>query len=179
MSLGALSDLSFNLDCVLVVAAAVCTSMPTTPISGEGVFSAPVVASGAYVASTVPRLVCLEVVEALRAAPRQRSSVTVMRIKSVVDVAVKAVRSVKPGAGSEKHPANKPIGSVITVRSAVIRGIVEVSVRAHGSYSDVYANGNLGLRRGRTAQKASHENCESKRTDFEHDFSSISFRVST
>jgi hypothetical protein len=126
-------------------------AMRTTPISGEGVFSLPIVASVAYVASPISRLVCLEVVEALRPALRQRSNVTVMRIKAVVDMAEKTARSVKPRASSNKHSANKPIGPVITVRSTVIWGIVEVPVRAHGSRSDVYADGNLGLRYRRTA----------------------------
>jgi hypothetical protein len=105
----------------------------------------------AYVASPIPRLVSVEVVEALGSAVRQRSSVTVMRIKTVVDMAIKAVMAVKPGAGSKKHPANKPIGSIVAVRSTVIGRIVEVSVRTHGSRPDVYADGNLGWRHGCTA----------------------------
>ncbi len=48
--------------------------MRNTPISRERVFSLPFMASLAYVASPVPRLVCLEVVEALRPALRQRSN---------------------------------------------------------------------------------------------------------
>src|ERR1700693_1554390 len=122
------------------------TSMATTAISGERVLTLRVVASVAYVASAISRLVPLEVVEALRPALRHRSSVTVMRIKPVVDMSVKAVRAVKPRACSKKHPANKPIRPVVTVRSTVIWGIVEVSVRAHGSGADVYANGNLSWR---------------------------------
>ena len=147
------------------------TRMRTTPISGEGVFSLPFVTGVAYVPSPISRLVCVEVVEALRPAFRQRSNVTVMRIKAVVDMAVKAARAVKPGASSKKHPLNKPIGPIIAVRSTIIWGIVEVPVRAHGSRSDVDADGNLGSRHGCTAQKASYESRESKRTDFEHDFS--------
>ena len=126
-------------------------AMRTTPISGEGVFSLAFVASVAYVASPIPRLICLEVVEAPRPTLRQRSNVTVMRIKAVVDMAEKAARSVKPGASSNKQPANKPIGPVITVRSTVIWGIVEVPVRAHGSRSDVYADRDLGMRHGGAA----------------------------
>jgi hypothetical protein len=120
--------------------------MRTTPISGEGVFSLPFMGSVAYVASPIPRLVCLEVVEALRPAIWQRSSVTVMRIKAVVDMAEKAARAVKPWASSKKHTANKPIGPIVAVRSTVIWGIVEVPVRTHRSRSDVYADGNLGSR---------------------------------
>jgi hypothetical protein len=120
--------------------------MPTTPISGEGVFTLRFMASIAYVAAPIPRLVSLEVVEALRPASGHRSSVTVMRIKAVVDMAVKAVRAVKPGAGSKKQPANKPIRPIVAVWSTVVWGIVEVPVRTYGSRSDVYADGNLGLR---------------------------------
>jgi hypothetical protein len=101
----------------------------------------------AYVASPIPRLVSLEVVETLRPALRQRSNVTVMRIEAVVDMAVEAVWAVKPGTSSKKHPANKPIGPIVAIRSTVIRCIVEVSIRAHGSHSDVYADGNLAFRR--------------------------------
>ena len=122
------------------------TSMATTPISGERVFSLPFMAGFAYVASPISRLVCLEVVEALRPALRHRSIVTVTRIKPVIDMSVKAVRAMKPRACSNKHPANKPIRPVVAVRSTVIWGIVEVSVRTHGSRTDVYANRNLSLR---------------------------------
>jgi hypothetical protein len=118
----------------------------TTPISGERVLTPRFMASVAYVSSSISRLVSLEVVEALRPAFRQRSSVTVMRIKPVVDMSVKAVMAMKPRASSKKHPAHKPIRPVVAVRSTVIGGIVEVPVRTHGSHSDVYASLNLGLR---------------------------------
>jgi hypothetical protein len=120
--------------------------MRTTPISGEGVFSRPVMARVAYVASPIPRFICMEVVEALRPALRHRSSVTVVRIKAVVNMAVKAARAMKPGTSSKKHPANKPIGTIIAVRSTVIWSVVEIPVRAPGSGSDVYADRNLGSR---------------------------------
>jgi hypothetical protein len=122
------------------------TAMPTTPISGEGAFTLRFMASIAYVASPIPRLVSLEVVEALRSAPGHRSSVTVMRIKAVVDMAVKAVRAVKPGASSKKQPADKPIRPIVAVWSTVVWGIVEIPLRTYGRRSDVYADGNLGLR---------------------------------
>jgi hypothetical protein len=145
--------------------------MSTAPISGERVFSRPVMARVAYVASSIPRLICMEVVEALRPALRHRSRVTVVRIKAVVNMAIKAVRAMKPGTSSKKHAANKPIRTIIAVRSTVIWGIVEIPVRAHGCRSDVYADGHLGSPHRYTAQQASHKSCESKRVDFEHGFS--------
>jgi hypothetical protein len=126
-------------------------AMPPTPITGEGVFTRRFMAGIAYVASAIPRLVSLEVVEALRPAPRQRSRVTMMGIKAVVDMAVKAVRAVKPGASSKKHPANKPIGPIVAVWSTVVWFIVEIPVRAYWSHADVYADGNLGSRHRRRA----------------------------
>jgi hypothetical protein len=126
-------------------------AMRTTPISGEGMFSLSFMASIAYVASPIPRFVSPEVVEAFRPALGQRSNVTVMRIVAVVDVSVKLVTTVKPGASSKKHPAHKPIGPIVAVGSAVIRGVVEVPVRTRGSRSDVYADANLGWRHRGTA----------------------------
>jgi hypothetical protein len=92
-----------------------------------------------------------------------------MRIEAVVDMAEKAGVAVKPGACSNKQPANKPIGTIVAIRSTVIWGIVEVPVRTHWSHSDIY--GNLGLRYRCTAQKPSYENRKRKRTDFGHNFS--------
>jgi hypothetical protein len=134
------------------------------------VLIAPFVRSSAYVSPAVARLVCVKVVEALRSVLGQRAVVTVMRIEAVIDVSVKAVRAVKPGAGSDKHSANKPIGAIVAVGSAIVRGIVEVTVGADGSWSDIYADGDLGLRYGRRAQKASYENCENEHAEFGHDF---------
>jgi hypothetical protein len=133
-------------------ALAAATAMSSTAaVSGKSVFIPRFMTGVTYVASAVARLVSMEVVEALRPAVRQRSSVTVMRIKAVVDVTVKTVRTVEPRACSKKHPANKPIRPVIAVRSTVIRGVIVVPVWAHGSWSDVYADRNLGRRhRGAT-----------------------------
>jgi len=80
-------------------------AMRSTPIPREGVFTRPVMAGVAYVASSIARLVSMEVVKALRPAFGQRSNVAVMRIKAVVDVAVKAGVTVEPGACSNEHSA--------------------------------------------------------------------------
>jgi hypothetical protein len=120
--------------------------MAAAPISGQGVFSAPIMARVAYVASPIPRLVSMEVVELLLAAPRQWSMVTVMRIKAVIDVAVKAVGTVKPRASTKKHTANKPIGPIVAERSTVIWGVVEVTIGTNRRRSN--ADGNLGWPQG-------------------------------
>jgi hypothetical protein len=116
--------------------------------SGQAVFPTPIMRGGAYVASPIPRLVSVEVVELLLPASRQRSDVAVMRIIAVVDVAVEAARTVKPGASSDEQAASKPVGPIVTVGSAVIGGVVEVSVGAHRRDTDV--DGNLSRRNGDT-----------------------------
>jgi hypothetical protein len=100
----------------------------------------------AYVALPISRLVAVKMVELLFAAPRKRSVVTLTGVKAVVDVAIKAVGSVKPGASAKKHATNKPVGPIVAVRGTVIRSIVEVPVGAHRRHSDV--DGNLGWRHG-------------------------------
>jgi hypothetical protein len=145
------------------------SSVATAAISGQSVLRLAFMGSFAYVASPISRLVCLEVVEALRPALRYRSSVTVMGIIPVVDMPVEAVRAMKPRACSQKYPANEPIRPIVAVGSTVIWGIVEVSIRAHRRHSDVYPNGNLSWSHRCRAQQANEENCESQHTDFEHD----------
>jgi hypothetical protein len=110
--------------------------------SGEGVFPAAIVATGSYVAFPIARLVSVEVVELLFAVARQRSVVAMVRVKAVVDMAVEAMRAVKPRTGTKKHPADKPVGAIVAIGRAVIWGIVEVPVRANGSHSN--ADGDLG-----------------------------------
>jgi len=149
--------------------------VPTTAIAREGVFGSRIVAGVAYVALPIPSLVSMEVIEALRPALGQRSNIAVMGVKAVVDVAVKAVRAVKPGAGPDEQPADKPVGSIVAIGCAIIRRIVEVPVRAHGSRSNVYANGDLGVRHGCTAEKGDCESGESECADLEHDFSLIDY----
>jgi hypothetical protein len=126
------------------------------PISGKGVLAGRIMAGVAYMALSIPRLVPVEVVERFRTALRQRSMVTLARVVAVVDVAVKAARAVKPGAGSKKHPANKPIGTIVAIGSTVIWLIVEVPIGAHRRHSD--ADGNLRRPQGYTAQQGNCEN---------------------
>ena len=114
----------------------------TAPVSREGTLFARFMAGVACVALPIAGLIPMEVVEPFFPAPWQRPSVTVMRIKAVVDVAVEAVPAVEPGAGSKKHPTDKPVGTIVAVRSAVIGLIVEVPIGAHWGHSN--ADGNLG-----------------------------------
>jgi len=126
-----------------------------TVISGQGMFIAAVVGSVAHVALRIMGLISLEVVELLCPARGHRSMVAVARIIAIVDVAIKAVGAVEPWAGSNEHPARKPIGPIVAVGRAVIRSIVEVAIGAAGFYSN--ADADLGRPHGRTAEQ---RNCE-------------------
>ena len=117
--------------------AGVPAAMRTAPISGEGVFSCPVMARVAYVASPIPRLICMEVVEALRPALWHRSSVTVVRIKAVVNMAVKAARAMKPGTCPDEGPVLKPFRAVVPKGSACKWSRIEIPVRTIRSGSDI------------------------------------------
>ena len=115
-------------------------------ISRQGMFVAGIMGSVAYVALRIMGLISLEVVELLCPARGQRSMVTVMRIIAIVDMAIKAVGTMEPGAGSDEHPARKPIRPVVTVGRAIIRSIVEVAVGAYRRHPNV--DGNLGRGQG-------------------------------
>jgi hypothetical protein len=130
--------------------------MTTAAETGQGVFAASIMASVAYVALPVPRLVAVEVVELLLTAPWQRSVVAVTRVKAVVDVAVKAGTSVEPGTSSDEQPAGKPIGPIVAVGRAVIGYVVEVAVGARWRHSN--ADGNLRRPQGCTTEKRKGEN---------------------
>jgi hypothetical protein len=85
----------FTLDFVLAVSPAAMSA--TTPISGEGVFGAPFMATVPHMALSIPRFVCVEVVKPFSAMFRQWSNVTVTRIVAVVNVAKETMVTVKPG----------------------------------------------------------------------------------
>jgi hypothetical protein len=130
--------------------------VPTTGVTAppviarQGVFMPRFVTSVAYVALPIPCLVSVEVVKLLFSAPWQRSMVPVTRIVAVVDMAVKAGMAVKPGPSSDKDPTQKPIGSVVAVRCAVIGSVVEVPVRANRGNPN--ADCDLGSRRHRRSR---------------------------
>ena len=81
----------------------------------RGVFAAPVMAGTACMAMPVLRLVSVKMVERLLALYRKWSVVAVARIVSVVDMAIKSVRAVEPGASPDEQPTGKPVRPVVTI----------------------------------------------------------------
>jgi hypothetical protein len=117
------------------------------------------VACVADVALSIPCLVRVEVGECLLPVGGHWPVVTVMRIVTVIDVAVEAAGTVEPGASADEDPADEPIRPVVAIGSAAIRGVVEVSVGAHRGYPNV--DRDLSWCRGQTHQRNS-ESRESK-----------------
>jgi arginine exporter protein ArgO len=124
----------------------------TTAIAGKRVLAACLMGCVADVALSVASFIALEVVEGTRTATWERTVVTIMGVIAVVYVAVKTARAVEPGAGAKEHAADEPVGAVVTVRSAIVRSVVEVAIRANGGYSN--ADGDLS---GSRANRSSAE----------------------
>src|ERR1700677_5079442 len=97
----------------------------------------------AHVAAAVPFLVSVEMgfIDAFRglgllAAVRHGALVTVLRMKSVVDVAAEVARTMKPRAGADEDVPGKPFRTVIAGGGAVVGGGVVVTIRTFGGYAD-------------------------------------------
>ena len=70
------------------------------------------------------------------AALRSGAAVTVVRVITVVYVALKILGAVKPRASADENAAGKPFRTVIAVGSAAVRSGVVITVGTLGSDSD-------------------------------------------
>lgn len=143
----------------MTTAAVIVAAMPPALISGV-VFTAPPMTSISNVALRVPRLVCMEVIERLLPAARHWTGVAMARIVAVVDVAIKAARTVEPGSTSNENPTSEPIRPIVPVGRTIIGSIVVVSVRAYRWRSDL--DGKLGRRCCRTNQQRKSESRQNR-----------------
>jgi hypothetical protein len=107
------------------------------PLSSGAVFAAAVMAGVTYMALPVACFVCMEVIEWLLPTHWHRSGITVMRVVAVVHVAIKAVRTVKPGAGTDEQTTTEPIRPIVSVGSTIIRSVVIVPVGTYRLNSDI------------------------------------------
>jgi len=120
------------------------------PLGSSAMFTGSVMSRIAYVAMAIPCFVRVEVIERLLPACGNRPGVTMSRIVAIVDVPIKAARTVIPGTRSDEHPTTEPIRSIVAVGRTTIRSIVVVPVGTHRRGSN--ANGNLGRRCRRAAE---------------------------
>jgi len=107
------------------------------------------------VAASITHLVSVEVIEGLVSAFRMWTNVAVMRIEVVINMAVEIVGPVEPRAGSDEHAATEPLGSVVPVWRAVVRGHIVVAIRAHRFCSDI--DGDLRGCRARNTQQSGNQ----------------------
>jgi hypothetical protein len=110
----------------------------------------------------------MEVIEGIVSTFRKWTTVAVMWIESVINVAVKTLGAVKPGTGSNEDAAAKPLGPVVSVWSAAVRGIIEVAIWADRRCSDI--DGDFGLCRARDAQKSGNHDGKGKEFPIAHNF---------
>ena len=129
----------------------------TAPLRSRAVFTGSVMASIPDVTLPVSRLVRMEVIERPFATLWQRSIVTATRIIAIVNVAVKAVTAVKPGASSDKKSAIEPNRSIVAIRRTAVGGVVVITVRTVRGYA--YVNANLGLSIASGGRQPDSHNC--------------------
>src|ERR1700730_7998968 len=86
--------------------------------------------ASACVAASITHLVSVEVIKGLVSTLRMWTSVALMRIEAVINVAVEVVRTVEPRAGSDEHAAAEPLRPIVSIWRAVVRGEVVIAVRA-------------------------------------------------
>jgi hypothetical protein len=110
--------------------------MPSPRKSGV-VLAASVMRWSTWGAVLIVRRVCTKTVEGVLPPFWHRSMVALARIVALVDVAIKAMMPMEPGAGPDEYSSSEPIRTVVAIRGTVIRSIREVAVGAHRSHPDV------------------------------------------
>jgi hypothetical protein len=80
---------------------------------------------------------------------RYRASITTVDIETVIYMAVKVIRAVKPRASTDEDTAGEPFRTVVAVGSTGVRSEVVVAVRACGFGTEVDVNLSLCFGTGR------------------------------
>jgi hypothetical protein len=93
--------------------------------------------TAAHMAAPITHLVPVEVIECPISVLRDWTIVAVMWVEAVVHLAVEIVCAMEPRADPDKHTAAKPLRSIVPLRGAVVRRIVEISIGASRRYADI------------------------------------------
>jgi hypothetical protein len=96
------------------------------------------------------------------------TSVAVMRIETVINVAVEVVGAVEPRAGSDEYAAAEPLGPVVPVWGAVVWGGIVVAIRANRFCSNI--DRDLCMCRARNAQQNQNHGRKGKKFPITHEF---------
>jgi hypothetical protein len=125
-------------------------------------------ASAACVASPITHLVSVEVIEGLVSTGRSWTNIAVMWIEAVINVALEVVGAVEPRAGSDENAAAEPLGPVVPVWRAVVRGHIVVTIGTNGFCSDV--DGDLSGCEARNAQQSRNQGRKNNEFSIGHEF---------
>ena len=117
--------------------------------------------ASAHVAAPITHLVSVEVIKGLVSTLRMWTSVAVMRIETVVNVAIEVVGAVEPRASSDEHAAAEPLGPVVPVWRAVVWSEIVVTIRASRFYSHI--DRDLRRCRARNAQQSHNQGWKCKK----------------
>jgi len=117
-------------------------------------------ASAFSVAASITHLVSAEVIKGLFSTLRMWTTVAVMWIEPVINVAAEVMGAVEPRAGSDEPAAVKPLGTVVPIWGAVVWGGVVVAIRASRLCSDI--DGDLSRCRARNAQRSGNQDGKGK-----------------
>jgi hypothetical protein len=118
------------------------------------------VASTTSVSAPITHFVSVEVIKRPLSTLRMWPAVAVMWIETVINVAMKVVRPVKPGASSEEHAAIEPLRPIVSVGGAVVRCYVVIAVGASRLHSDI--DGDSRVCRARNAQHGANYSSNKK-----------------
>jgi hypothetical protein len=137
------------------MASAACVASAFSVASAFCVASAAFVVSAAFVAASITHLVPVEVIEGPLSRLRMWTTVAVLWIEPVINVAAEVVGAVEPRAGSDEHAAREPLGTVVPIWGAVVWGRVVVAIRASRLCSDI--DGDLSGCRARDDQRTGNQ----------------------
>jgi len=87
---------------------------------------------------------------------RHRSFITLSVVQSVIDVTMEASRTVEPWTCADENAAREPLGTVISIRSAVIGRSFVIAIGANRRSADLHRN--LSWRTRTRGEKQAHNN---------------------
>ena len=136
----------------------------TAAMESCAVFPAAVMASIAGVTTAVASFVGVEVFKRSLTVSGDRPSITVAWIPAVIYVTVKTRMSMEPRSGADENAADEPVGSVVAIGSAIVRGVVEVTVGTYRWGSNAYRNLRRCVSAGSAKEAREREQAKSPET---------------
>jgi hypothetical protein len=109
----------------------------------------------AHIPVSIARFIALKMRKCMCVTVRQRAMISMTWIVPVIYVSIETMRAMEPRTSANKDSARKPVGSIVPIRSAIIRCVIEISVRAYRRNAD--ADCNLGCVSYGSFRRAAHQ----------------------